>query len=290
MKDCYQIIIEKYDSFPRQQKKIADFILANVSEVIHYPLSRIADKIQVSNASIVRFAKNLGYKGFPDFRENLFENYKAIFSPGNRVRTLFDEFSNEDITYKSITEQEIKYLTKSINTVDDNDFYGSINLISNAERVHVLAGGSNKMLGQHLCFRLNRFGVDAKHHYDGGMHLLEGCLSLKSNHVAIAYDFIRTSDELKLFIKVMKQNKIPVILITDILTPFIVKDCTHVLFAERGPHSSIHSPLVPMSITNSLLLGVVKKLDKKAFAHLDLLDKYRQKYFFNNIKDNNNET
>lgn len=285
MKDCYQIIADKYDSFPKQQKKIADFILSNVSEVIHYPLSRIADEIQVSNASIVRFAKNLGYKGFPDFREDLFSNYKAIFSPGNRVRTLIDEFNDEEISYKSITEQEIQYLMKSVNTVDDNDFYGSVNLICNAERVHVLAGGSNKMLGQHLSFRLNRFGIDVKHHSEGGMRLLEGFLTLKSTHVAIAYDFIRTSDELKLFIKVMKQNKIPVILVTDILTPFIVKDCDHVLFAERGPHRAIHSPLVPMAITNSLLLGVAKKLEKKAFDHLDCLDKLRHEYFFENIEE-----
>ena len=289
MKDCYQIIQERYDSFPKQQKKIADFILANVSEVIHYPLARIAEEIQVSNASIVRFAKNLGYKGFPDFKENLFNNYKAIFSPGNRVKNLFEEFRDEELTYRSITEQEILYLNKSINTIDDNAFHSTVNLICRAEQVHVMAIGPNKMLGQHLCFRLNRFGIHVVHHKDSGMHLLEGLLSLKSSHVAIAFDFNRTSDDLKTFISIMKQNQVPVILITDILTPFIVKDCLHVLFAERGPHGANYSPLIPMAITNSLLPGAAKKLGRSAFESLDLLDKYRQEYFFKELEGEDNE-
>jgi len=290
MKDCYQIIQERYDSFPKQQKKIADYILANISEVIHYPLARIAEEIDVSNASIVRFAKNLGYKGFPDFREDLFANYKAIFSPGNRVRTLFEEFSDEQLTYRSITEQEIQYLSLSVNTVDDNDFLGSVNLISGAEQVHIMGIGPNLMLGQHLSFRLNRFGVNTRLHSNGGIHLLEGLLSLKSSHVAVAFDFNRVSDELKTFIEIMKEKEVPVILVTDILTPFIVKDCRHVLFAERGPHGAMHSPLVPMAITNALLLGVARKLDKKSFDYLDLLDKYRQKFYLNEIEDNQSES
>ncbi len=289
MKDCYQIIQDRYDTFPKQQKKIADFILTNISEVIYYPLSRIADEINVSKASIVRFAKNLGYKGFPEFRENLFSNYKEIFSPGNRVRTLFDEFSGEDINYKSITEQEIYYLMKSVNTVDDNSFLGAVDLICNADTVHVMGIGPNEMLGRHLYFRLNRFGVNVKHHKYGGIHLLEDLAILKSSDIAIAYNFFRISDDQKMFINVMKKENIPVILITDILTPAIIKDCRHVLFAERGPHGAFHSPLVPMAISNALLIGVAKKLDAEAFRTLDKLEKYRQEFYFNYREEENNE-
>jgi len=280
MRDCYQLIQDKYSSFPRQQKKIADFILSHVSDVIHYPLARIAEEIGVSNASVVRFAKNLGYRGFPDFRENLFDNYKAIFSPGNRVKSLFEEFKGEELNYKSITEQEILYLQKSITTLDVNAFHGAINMICRAGLVHVMAIGPNKPLGQHLCFRLNRFGIAIKHHEASGMQLLEGLLSLDSDQIALAYDFSRTSEDLKTFVSIMKRNQIPVILVTDILTPFIVKDCHQVLFAERGPHGVNHSPLVPMAITNALLLGVAKKMGDRAFDNLDRLDTYRQEFFF----------
>ncbi len=290
MKDCYQEIQDRYDSFPRQQKKIADFILTNVSEVIYYPLSRIADEIDVSKASIVRFAKNLGFKGFPEFRENLFSNYKEIFSPGNRVRNLIDDFKGEELSFKSITEQEIYYLMKSVNTVDDNSFYGTINLICNAKRIHVMGVGPNEMLGRHLSFRLNRFGVDVLHHKEGGIHLLEGLVSVKEGDIAIAYNFNRISDDQKMFTGIMKKNKVPVVLITDMMTPGIIRDCEYVLFGERGPHGAFHSPLVPMAITNALLIGVAKKLDADAYQTLDLLEQYRQDYYFNYCGDDNNET
>ena len=289
MKDCYQEIQDRYDSFPRQQKKIADFILTNVSEVIYYPLSRIAGEIDVSKASIVRFAKNLGFTGFPEFRENLFSNYKEIFSPGNRVRNLIDDFKGEELNYKSITEQEIYYLMKSVNTVDDNSFLGTVNHICRADSVHVMGVGPNEMLGRHLSFRLNRFGVDVKHHKEGGIHLLERLTSVKKNDVAIAYNFNRISDDLKMFIRVMKKNNIPVILVTDVLTPAIIKDCEYVLFGERGPHGAFHSPLVPMAITNALLIGVAKKLDVKAYEYLDILEQYRREFYFDYCGDVNSE-
>ena len=290
MKDYYQVIQDKYDSFPRQQKKIADFILTNVSEVIYYPLSRIAEEINVSKASIVRFAKNLGFKGFPEFRENLFLNYKEIFSPGNRVRNLIEEFEDEDITYKSITEQEIYYLMKSVNTVDDNSFIGTINYICNGNRIHVMGIGPNEMLSHHLTFRLNRFGVDVKQHKEGGPHILENLTNLKKGDVAIAFNFYRMSNDLKMFISVMKMNHIPIILITDVLTPAIIKDCEYVLFAERGPHGSFHSPLVPLAITNALIIGVAKKLDVKAYEYLDLLEQYRRDYYFDYCGDDKVES
>ena len=289
MKDCYQEIQDRYDSFPRQQKRIADFILTNLSDVIYYPLSRIADEIDVSKASIVRFAKNLGFKGFPEFRENLFENYKEIFTPGNRVRNLVDDFKGEELSYKSLTEQEIYYLMKSVNTVDDNSFHGTIDLICNAKRIHVMGIGPNEVLGRHLSFRLNRYGVDVYHHREGGIHLLDGLLSVKRGDIAIAYNFNRISDDLKIFTKVMKEKKIPLVLITGMMTPGIIKNCRYVLFGERGPRGAFHSPLVPMAITNAILIGVAEKLDADAYKSLDLLERYRKDYYFNYSGENVNE-
>lgn len=278
--DCYQQIIDVYDSFPKQQKKIADFILTNISEVIYYPVARISQEIGVSNASIVRFAKLLGFEGFPEFREALFKYYKDIFSPSERVRQLIRDFDNTEINYKSITEKEIHYLQKSVSAIDDRKFLGTVNLICGAKRVHILGTGPNEMLGLHLAFRLRRFRVDVVHHRTGDMRLLEGLLNLDENDIAIAYNFYRTAEDLKVFISVMKRNNVPVVLITDIMTPIIIKDCDYVLCAERGPHGAFHSPLVPMAITNALLVGVAHQLDRKAIESLDLLETYRQDYYY----------
>ena len=280
-KDCYQQILDIYDTIPKQQKKIADFILTNISEVIYYPVARISQEIGVSNASIVRFAKLLGYEGFPEFRESLFRYHKEIFSPSVRVKQLIKDFESTGLNYRSITENEMYYLQKSIASIDDSKYFGAVDLICNSSRVHILATGPNEMLGLHLAFRLRRFRVDVQHHRIGDMRLLEGLLNLKQGEVAVAYNFYRTAEELKVFVNIMKRNNIPLILVTDIMTPIIVKDCTYVLCAERGPHGAFHSPLVPMAITNAILVGVAHQLDGKALEALDLLETYRQDYYYN---------
>ena len=285
--NCYQKILDLYSSFPKQQKKIADFILTNISEVIYFPVARISQEIGVSNASVVRFAKLLGYDGFPDFREALFKYYKEMFSPSERVKQLIKDFENTEINYKSITEKEIHYLQKSITAIDEARFLGTVDLICRARKVHILGTGPNQMLGLHLAYRLRRFQIDVFHHRAGDMRMLDELLSIEENDLGIAYNFYRTADELKVFINVMKRNRVPVVLITDIMTPLIIKDCEHVLCAERGPHGAFHSPLVPMAITNALLIGVAHKLDKKAIDALDLLETYRQDYYYKTGSDKN---
>ncbi len=279
-KDCYQQILDIYDEFPKQQKKIADFILTNFPEVIYYSVSKMSKEIGVSGASIVRFAKILGFKGFPEFREALFKNYKENFSPSERVKHLIEEFDNS-LSFKEITEKEIYYLQKSINSIDEGIFQKTVHLICNANTVHILGAGPNEMLGFHLSFRLRRFKIHTMHHNKGGIHLLEGLLNLEKGDIAVAYDFYRPSEDLKLFINIMKRNLIPIILITDSITPLLMKECNYVLCAERGPHGTFHSPIVPLAITNAILVAVAYKHKNEALETLDLLETYRQEYFYN---------
>lgn len=279
--DCFQKILDIYDTLPKQQKKIADFVLTSFSEVIYFSVGRIASAIGVSAASIVRFARMLGFEGFSDFQEAFFEYHKRIHSPRGRVQQLIKDFHNTEINYRSITEREIRYLEKSINLIDDKTYWAAVELICKAKKIHILGIGPNEMLGCHLNFRLRRFSVDTVHHQHGDSLLAEELLGLNRQDAAIAYNFFRVSDELKIYVDIMKKKNVPVILITDIMNPAIIKDCSFVFCAERGPQASFHSPLVPLAITNALLVGVAYKLDKKALQSLELLETYRQKYYYN---------
>ncbi|WP_428770406.1 MurR/RpiR family transcriptional regulator [Treponema sp. HNW] len=279
--DCFQEILDIYDSLPKQQKKIADFVLTSFSEVIYFSVGRMASAIGVSAASIVRFTRMLGFEGFSDFQEAFFEYHKKIHSPRGRVQQLIKDFDNTEINYRNITKREIRYLEKSIHLIDDKTYWAAVNLLCKAQKVHILGMGPNEMLGCHLSFRLRRFSVDTFHHKHGDSMLAEELLRLSRQDAAVAYNFFRISDELKIYVDIMKKKEVPVILITDIMNPAIIKDCSFVFCAERGPQGSFHSPLVPLAITNALLVGVAYKLDKKALQSLELLETYRQKYYYN---------
>lgn len=280
-KDCFQRILDIYDTLPKQQKKIADFVLTGFSEVIYFSVGRMAEAIGVSAASIVRFARTLGFTGFLDFQEAFFEYHKKIHSPGGRVQHLMEGLQSAEINYRTITEKEIRYLQSSVNRISDDTYQKAVDLICKAHTVHILGVGPNEMLGSHLAFRLRRFSVNCFHHTHGDSLLAEELLTLQSGDAALAYDFSRVSNELKIFIDIMKKKRVPVILITDIPNPAITKDCELVFCAERGPQGSFHSPLVPLAVTNALLVGVAYKKDKKALQTLELLENYRQQYYYN---------
>ena len=159
-KDCFQRILDIYDTLPKQQKKIADFVLTGFSEVIYFSVGRMAEAIGVSAASIVRFARTLGFTGFLDFQEAFFEYHKKIHSPGGRVQHLMQDLQSAEINYRTITEKEIRYLQSSVNRISDDTYQKAVDLICKAHTVHILGVGPNEMLGSHLAFRLRRFSVN----------------------------------------------------------------------------------------------------------------------------------
>ena len=69
--DSYNKILQKYDELSKKQKKIADYIIRHFDEVVFLSITRLAAVLDVSEATIVRFAQNLGHKGFPELKRDL---------------------------------------------------------------------------------------------------------------------------------------------------------------------------------------------------------------------------
>ena len=83
--NCYKKILNTYDSLPKQQKKIADFIVLNINEVVFFSITMLASELSVSEATIVRFAQNLGYKGFPELKKDLVHYYQNYLTSGRKA-------------------------------------------------------------------------------------------------------------------------------------------------------------------------------------------------------------
>ena len=72
---------EVYENLPKQQKVIADAILNNHEEIVLLNAKELSKKINVSSATIVRFAQFLGYDGYPDLARELVRPFLKKIAP-----------------------------------------------------------------------------------------------------------------------------------------------------------------------------------------------------------------
>lgn len=286
MNNAYQEILEQYETFSALQKKAADYIINNIENAIYFSVSKFADTIDVSHATIVRFAQNLGYPGFNEFRDSLFEYYRDRLSPDIRMKHSIEALEDGSSTYKQITKREMLYMEKSISTLDETELCGAVETIRKCRTLYIFAVGSNEHLGCYLRFKLRRLKIHCHLVTDSGMMLLEHLLSIGPEDSAIIYSFARHSKDFNRTIKLLSDKDVPIILISDIKSPPVIRLASFVLYSERGPQGTFQSPVVPMTITNTLFLKIAEGMEENAVTALGELGQMRDKYYYKGIPNN----
>ncbi len=287
--DSYNIILKKYDSLSKQQKKIADYIIRHSDEVVFLSITRLAGVLGVSEATIVRFAQNLGYKGFPELKSDLVSYYREYRAHGGRMNRPIAAIPDDPFNFSRIVESELQFLKSAATTVDRESLKGAVDEILHARTIYIFGNGGNECLVNHLGFRLSRFKLHVIQQSVSGKNLFEKLLAIDRKDLVIEYHFYKSTIDFRRLMNVCEEKRIPVLLITDSLLPPIVKKAKVVLHAERGPAGTFHSQVVPVAINNAIIDGVASRLGKKADDALSELSEMRKKYYYSDFSDQNTQ-
>jgi len=278
--DSYNKILKIYDDLPRQQKKIADCIISRYDEIVFLSISKLAAYLDVSEATIVRFAQNLGHKGFPELKEDLVNYYKEYFTPGERMKRSIEELPDDPFVYASHVKREMPLLEESIHSLDNDKFVEAIDAIVKAKRIYLFGNGGNSCLADHLSFRLARFKLQTRNFSVSGKNLIEKLYHVEKDDLVIAYHFYKPTIDFRRLMDVCEAKKIPVILVTDSLVPPMIRQAKIVLFTPRGSAGTFHSQIVPMALNNALINGVSSRLGDRAVKALQELSELRDAHYY----------
>jgi DNA-binding MurR/RpiR family transcriptional regulator len=283
--DLFSQIHEAYDRLPKKQKKIADYISTNVQEVIFYSISELAKVLDTSEAAVVRFAQSLGYTGYPQLRKVLIRYYKEHLSAANRIKSYLGEIKGRDFIYPGMVRKEIEYLSESVSSIDKKSFNAAVRYLCRADTTYVFGSGSNESLANYLCFRLTRFRKKAVLIPDTGKNIFEKLILLSPKDFVVVYAFYKPTPDIINLLDFVHKKEIPNLLITDTRVPLMVRNAELVLCAKRGPFGVFLSSLVPMAITNALIIRAAEKLGDKAMEALRELSDIRTTYYHEEVSD-----
>ncbi|MDE3090131.1 MAG: MurR/RpiR family transcriptional regulator [Chloroflexota bacterium] len=268
--------------FPRltkSEQQIASYLLTNHDEAAFVPAAELAKRLDVSEATIVRFAKAVGYDSFPELRRVLQEIFRARVTPASRLqRKLADLKSGEGHVLSKIIDMELQYLAEAQHSIDPATFDRAVEVLVGGERVFVFGIGPSRILADLVQIRLRRFGVPTFSLIESGRDLLEKLLLLKPDDAVLATGFHRVTGELVAVIDHAHRLGCRTVLLTDTLGPTFKGKVDVILSARRGPVSNFHSLTVPMTIINALILAVAMSRSEDSLTSLKHLQELRAAY------------
>jgi DNA-binding MurR/RpiR family transcriptional regulator len=274
--DFGQIISEHYKHLTKSEKQIADYLRKNQEESAFLSAGEIAGGLGLSEATLVRFARSLGFDSYPAMREVLQENFRRRVTHSTRLRSRLDDLREAGDIFERLVASEIDYLTEALQSLDRNALNAAVELLRTHQRVFVFGLGPSVSLVELLEIRLTRSARHVIPLKTSGQEMLEPMLLMNSTDLLIAIGFFNMTPNLQMVLDYANEHKTPVILVTDTLDLMVGDKADVVLKARRGPVSAFHSLTVPMTIINTLLLALSSVDQEKVMTNLDTLDQLRE--------------
>ena len=268
-------IFAKTDSLNGAQKRLGHYLQTDSSALLVSNVRDLAQAVGVSKSTVVRFAKSLGYKGFPDFKREIQKEMRGKLRAAARMEETFAELGDDENIFAKLIKRDIQLLQETLQAASFPDFHKAVEIIWRAQKVFIIGLNASMALAYLLQFRLVRVKKDARWIFlTGGTSLLEQLAFMNPSDVLIAIDFLQVPREVQAALQHAKKVGVPILGITDFPSSAIAKAADVCLYAKRGLHTTVNSLTPAFSLVNALAIAVVwtKKADSiKALTDLDRL-------------------
>jgi DNA-binding MurR/RpiR family transcriptional regulator len=268
-------ILTRANSLNGAQKRLGDYLQNDSSALVLSNVSELARAVGVSKSTVVRFAKSLGYKGFPEVQREIHKEMRRKLRAADRMEETFAELGNDENIFAKLIKRDIQLLEETLQAASFADFHKAVEIIWRARKVFLIGLNASMALAYLLHFRLMRVKKDAHWIFlTGGTSLLEQLAFMDRRDVLIAIDFLQVPREVQTALQHARKIGVPVLGITDFPSSPIARAANICLYAKRGLHSSVNSLTPAFSLVNALAIAVgwAKKADSiKALTDLDKL-------------------
>jgi DNA-binding MurR/RpiR family transcriptional regulator len=268
-------ILTKVSSLNGAQRRLGHYLQNDSSALLLSNVNDLAQAVGVSKSTVVRFAKTLGYKGFPEFKREMQRQMRQKLRAADRMEQTFTEIGDDKNIVAKLIKRDVQLLQETLRAVSLPDFHKSVEIIWRARKVFIIGLNASMALAYLLHFRLVRVKKDAHWIFlTGGTSLLEQLAFMDRSDVLIAIDFLQVPREVQTTLQHAKKIGTPILGITDFPSSPIAQAADVCLYAKRGLHTSVNSLTPAFSLVNALAIAVgwAKKADSiKALTDLDRL-------------------
>ena len=251
----------KMNTFSKGQKRIATFIEEHYDRAAFMTASKLGTTVGVSESTVVRFATELGYSGYPKLQKAMQEMIRDKLTSVQRIDVTTNRIGNDDVL-DSIMNQDIDKIRRTLEETSHDDFKKAVKSIVNARRIYIFGVRSTASLAQFLGYYFGLIFDNVRVITDTSKtHTYEQLFRIDQNDVMIGISFPRYSTMAVDSMTLARERGANVIAITDSMVSPLVSAADEVLIARSDMASVVDSLVAPLSLINALIVATV--LEKK---------------------------
>ena len=271
-------IDKNYEQMSKGQKLLADYILKNYDKAVFLTAAKLGKVVGVSESTVVRFATQLGYQGYPGFQKALEELVRNKLNSIQRMEVTYGRISQSEIL-ASVLQSDIEKIKLTLDNMDQNAFELAVDTILNAKRIYVVGIRSCAPLANFLSFYLNLiFDNVTSVHTNSSSEIFEQLIRIGAEDVIIGISFPRYSMRTLKALEFASNRKAKVITLTDsVHSPMTLYSSCN-LIARSDMASIVDSLVAPLSVVNALVVALCMKKQKDVIATLETLEQIWDEY------------
>lgn len=256
MNDLITKIQSELPGFSKGQKQIARFILEHYDKAAFMTASRLGVTVGVSESTVVRFATELGYDGYPHLQRALQEMIRNKLTSLQRMEVAGDRMGGRDVL-QTVLHADTDMIRVTLDEIDRDAFQGAVDALMGAKRIYILGVRSSSALASFLGFYFNLlFENVTLVHTNSVSEIFEQVLRVGPGDVLFGISFPRYSKRTLSAMKYARDRGARVIALTDSQLSPLARVADHVLLARSDMASFVDSLVAPLSVINALIVAV----------------------------------
>lgn len=243
------------------QKLIANYILDHYEKAIYLTAAKLGTTVGVSESTVVRFANELGYDGYPKLQEALEELVKSKLTAMQRIEVTTQRIDHTSVL-KSVLQTDAEQIRYTIEQADEVVFQNAVKAIIEAKTIYIIGVRSCSGLARFLSFYFNIIFDNVKLLDTNSIsEIFESIHRISPEDLVIGISFPRYSTRVLKALEYSSAKGTTVVSVTDTQFAPIAKLADYPLIGRSEMISFVDSLIAPMSILNALIVAI--SLEKK---------------------------
>ncbi len=284
-KDLLDIMQDKMSEFSKGQKNIAGYILKNYEKAAYMTAAKLGTISGVSESTVVRFAIELGFEGYPEMQRALQDLVRIKLTSVQRMEVTDTLIGESDVLEKVLTFDADK-IRQTAEEIDKQAFYCAVDNIVCAKTIYIIGVRSSSALAGFLDYNFRMIFDNVKFiQTTSGSEMFEQIMRINSEDVMIAISFPRYSKRIINAVEFARNRGADVVALTDSVQSPIAVYATQLLTARSDMASFVDSLVAPLSIINALIVALARKKKDELAIRLKELENIWDEY---DVYDKNN--
>ncbi|MFV0519445.1 MAG: MurR/RpiR family transcriptional regulator [Lachnospirales bacterium] len=252
------VIASKMPSLSKKQKRIGLTIMEHYDKAVFLTAAALGDLAGVSESTVVRFAMEIGYEGYPEFHRALEDLVKRELTPEQRMSATARKLDkSESHILRKVMEIDRNRLEKNMLELDTDTFDVVVDKILKAEKIYVLGSRSSTSIASFFGFYLGLMRSNVQMiEFTNTRENFENLLNVKENEICIVFSFPRYFNRTITTVKHIKSLGCEIVAITDAKISPVAMMADYVLTSPTEMMSIVDSLSAPLSLVNALLVAI----------------------------------